>query len=160
MDWHRHRLRVPSPKTAHHDGHAERMIPLFPEIEETLREVFEQAEPGEVLVLPFVSRVAGSALRKPMEKAIRAAGLEVWPKMFHNLRASRQAELAAQHPGHVVSAWLGNTEKVAAEHYLSVRDEDFDKALAKVVRNPVRQVDTMPAKPIRAHHLKTPLSAT
>ena len=48
--------------------------------------------------------------------------------MFQNLRASRQTELANEYPSHVVTAWLGNTEKVASKHYLQVTDAHFDPA--------------------------------
>ena len=53
-----------------------------------------------------------------------------WGRLFHNLRGSLETELAQDHPVHVVAQWLGNTPKVAAAHYLQVRDSDFDRALA------------------------------
>jgi hypothetical protein len=34
-------------------------------------------------------------------------------------------------PAHVVSAWLGNTERIAAQHYLQVLDSHFQKATQK-----------------------------
>ena len=46
----------------------------------------------------------------------------------NNPHASRQTELAEEFPAHVVSSWLGNTERVAAEHYLQVLDSHFEKA--------------------------------
>ena len=66
--------------------------------------------------------------RSTMQKIIKRAGLKVWPKLFHNLRASRETELAAEHPIHVVCEWIGNSPRVASEHYLRVTDADFDKA--------------------------------
>lgn len=54
VDWDSRRLIVKSPKTEHHAGHAQRTIPLFAEIEEPLREVFEQAPEGSLNVLPFL----------------------------------------------------------------------------------------------------------
>ena len=142
VDWENRRLIVKSPKTEHHAGHAQRLIPLFAEIEEPLREVFEQAPDGSLYVLPFLRDRTGAALRKPLEKAITAAGLTAWPRLWHNLRASRQTELESHHPSHVVCSWLGNSEAVAQKHYLQVRDSDYDKALEKVVRNPVRAMTT------------------
>src|SRR5436190_2021364 len=56
------------------------------------------------------------------------AGLERWPRLFHNLRASRQTELSEDFPSHVVCAWLGNSEDIAREHYLKVTDAHFEKA--------------------------------
>jgi len=37
--------------------------------------------------------------------------------------------LMASHPIHVVTAWLGNTPKIALGHYLQTLDRDFEKAL-------------------------------
>ncbi len=54
--------------------------------------------------------------------------MKPWPKLFHNLRASRETELAATYPIHVVSHWIGNTATIAAKHYLTVREEDFERA--------------------------------
>jgi hypothetical protein len=57
---------------------------------------------------------------------IAKAGWEVWPRCFHNLRASLETDLTHGFPIHVVTAWLGNLPKVAADDYLSLRDTDFD----------------------------------
>ena len=128
VDWDRGRLRVPSPKTEHLEGRASRMIPLFPELRKPLLEVFEQAPEGSEYVITQY-RAKNSNLRTQFQRIIRRAGLEPWPKLFHNLRATRQTELAETMPGHVVCAWLGNTEDVAKAHYLQVTDAHFTKAL-------------------------------
>ena len=44
------------------------------------------------------------------------------------MRASRETELAGEYPLHVVTAWLGNTPRIALKHYLQVTDEDFRRA--------------------------------
>ena len=49
---------------------------------------------------------------------------------WHNLRASRETELTARFPLHVVAQWLGHTPKVATQHYLQVTDEHFALAVA------------------------------
>jgi hypothetical protein len=46
----------------------------------------------------------------------------------HNLRASRETELAAQHPIHVVCKWIGNSAANAQKHYLQVTEGDFHRA--------------------------------
>ena len=63
-----------------------------------------------------------------MRRIVRRAGLDPWPKLFQNLRSTRQTELAADHPAHVVCAWMGNSRDVAAEHYLQVTGQDFARA--------------------------------
>jgi len=55
------------------------------------------------------------------------AGVAQWPKLFVNLRASRETELMRTEPTHIVHAWLGNSKEVAEDHYLMVTDEDFDR---------------------------------
>ena len=65
------------------------------------------------------------------------AGLKSWPKLFQNLRSTRQTELAEQFPAHVVCAWMGNSEDVARDHYLQVTDAHFEAACS-ALRNPVQ----------------------
>src|SRR5947208_2503885 len=74
-----------------------------------------------------------------------SAASRLWSSC-RNLRLSRQTELSASFPLHIVYAWMGNTTAVAAEHYLEVLDEDFDRATqsgalsgAVVVHFPVQQ---------------------
>jgi hypothetical protein len=45
------------------------------------------------------------------------------------MRASRETELAAQYPQHVACAWIGNSPEVAQEHYLTVTEQDFTRAV-------------------------------
>src|SRR5262249_1910737 len=73
-------------------------------------------------------RDTNANLRTQLNRIIRKAGLAPWPKLFQNLRATRATELAADHPLHVVCAWIGNSTLVANKHYLQVTDADFDHA--------------------------------
>ncbi len=57
-----------------------------------------------------------------------ASATTTGPKIFHNLRATRQTELEEENPSHVVCAWLGNSEIVARKHYLQVTDAHFANA--------------------------------
>jgi integrase len=139
--WDLARIRVPSPKTEHYQGGAERWIPLFPELRPYLEDVFDQAQPGSVYVISKY-RDPKKNFRTRFLRIIRRAGLTPWPKPFHNLRASRETELAAEYPMHVVCAWIGNSALIAQKHYLKVRDEDFErgaKSGARAVQNPVQQ---------------------
>jgi hypothetical protein len=73
-------------------------------------------------------RATKTNLRRQLERIVKRAGLEPWPKLWHNLRASRQTELAERYPIHVVCAWIGNSRAVAQEHYLQVTDTHFANA--------------------------------
>jgi len=63
--------------------------------------------------------------------AVRRAGYEPWPKLFQNLRSTRETELAEQFPLHGVTAWIGNSERVAARHYLQLTDAHFRHAVGE-----------------------------
>jgi hypothetical protein len=55
---------------------------------------------------------------------------------------TRQTELSAEFPLHVVCYWLGNKQAVAAEQYLQVTEADFQrgaKSGAVAVQSPVQQ---------------------
>jgi integrase len=146
IDWAANRIVVQSPKTEHHAGKAYRVIPLFPELRPYLERAFEAAPDGAEFVVHarFRKGAMGPAgwlnsnLRTTCLKIIRRAGLQPWPRVFQNLRASRETELVEVYPVHVVTAWLGNTPKVAMRHYLMTTDEHFDAAVRgeeKVARN-------------------------
>jgi len=96
-------------------------------------EAFDEAEPGTEHV---ITRYRGSAtnLRTQLHRIIRRAGLEPWPKVFQNLRSTRETELAEQFPMHVVCAWIGNSQPVAAKHYLQLTDEHFHQGDRRPVR--------------------------
>jgi hypothetical protein len=84
--------------------------------------------------------------RTSFEKIVRRAGLTPWPRLFHNLRASRETELVGRFPIQTVTAWLGNTPSVAMKHYLMTTDGHFDAAVQgdeKAVQIPVQQPSEM-----------------
>lgn len=126
VDWARNRMTVRSPKTERHEGKASRVVPLFPELRKELEEAFE---PENVFVITKY-RDPKQNLRTQLLRIIDRAGQKPWPKLFHNLRATRQTELAQQFPAHVVSDWLGNSVAVGMEHYLRTLDIDFERAIS------------------------------
>jgi integrase len=126
VDFDRGRMNVRSPKGANF-GKGIRETPLFPEVRQTLEELYLEPDGGE-FVISTNDRSSQKNLRTVFEKILRKAGVDAWQRLFQNLRASRETELAQEHAIHLVTAWLGNTPKVAMEHNLQVRDEDFDKA--------------------------------
>jgi integrase len=142
VNWEKNRLCIHSPKTEHLENHAERWIPLFPELRPHLEAAFDAAPDGATYLIGDKYRDSNANLRTQLRRILRRAGIPSWPKLFHNLRASRETELAAKYPIHVVCAWIGNSEKIAAKHYLQVTDEDFErgaKSGAFGVQNAVQQ---------------------
>lgn len=127
VDWERNRITIHSPKTEAHEGGASRQVPLFSELRGPLNEVWKQAEPGTEFVITRC-RSTSVNLRTELQRIIRRAGLTPWPKLWQNLRATRQTELVQKYPIHLVCYWLGNSALVAKKHYLQIRDEDFAAA--------------------------------
>jgi len=140
------RMLIHSPKTEHHAGKATRMVPIFPELRPYLEDAQELAPVGAEFVL--------QSLRKPgaatgdwrsvnfgtmFGKIIKRAGLVAWPRAWHNLRSSCQTELTEMFPSHVVTAWLGNSERIAEKHYLQVLDTHFEKAVSADCMRPCMQ---------------------
>ena len=127
VDWASNRFRVRSPKTEHHQGKAERMVPLFPEIRTVLMQAFESAPDGAEFVVGRY-RGLGTNLGTHMRRIIERAGLDAWPKLFNNMRASRATELALEYPAAQCTAWMGHSQAIAEAHYHMVRDEDYERA--------------------------------
>jgi len=86
-----------------HPGKETRKIPLFPELREHLEASFD---PQAKYVVDERMRASaqgkdgwrGCNLRTQFERIIKKAGLTAWPRLFHNLRSSRQTELAEVFP--------------------------------------------------------------
>ena len=91
------------------------MIPLFPELRPYLEAMFDEADPGtEHIITRYRNRNAN--LRTHLLRIIKRTGVNCWPKLFHNLRASRQTELTARFPLHVVCGWIDNSAPIADKH--------------------------------------------
>ncbi len=131
IDWPHGRFLVHSPKTRH-QAKPSRWVPIFPE----LRPYLERARDSrskQIVNLPLDDR---KNLRTRLHGIIRRAGLTPWPRLFQNLRSTRETELARLHPLHLVTAWLGNTARVATAHYLQVTADDYLRA----AQNPSQHV--------------------
>jgi integrase len=127
VHWDAGRIVIHASKTEHHVGKGRREIPLFAELKPLLLEAFEQAPDGSTYVMGCLRDPAVN-LRTQFQRILERAGIEPWPKLFQNLRSSRQTELTERWPAHVVCAWMGNSEVVARDHYLQITDEHFVEA--------------------------------
>ena len=136
IDWTLKRIRVTVPKLSHLPNKATRVIPLFPELVEPLREAIA-ASPNEYVIGNY--RDHSNNFGTEFTRFVKAAGVEPWPKPFVNLRSSRETELAEVYPIHVVCQWIGNSPDVAVRHYLQLRPHHFDQATGEAARNPSRQ---------------------
>ncbi|MCH7726586.1 MAG: site-specific integrase [Planctomycetes bacterium] len=126
IDWENGRFTVTSPKTKK-QGKPWRVVPLFPELRQHLADAFEQAADGAEFVITRY-RDRNCNLRTQFNRILKRAGVTPWARLFQNLRASRETELANTFPLHVVTEWLGNTPAIAMKHYLQVTDAHYQQA--------------------------------
>ena len=146
VDFEHDRFTVHASKTEHHADSGIRTVPIFPELKPLLHDAFDKAETGDVYCITRYR--SGSNLSPQMRRIIKQSGLEPWPKIFQNLRSTRETELFKLTNGNVkaVCSWIGNTPAVAMQHYAQVTEADLQEAAKmavlndaeKVVHNPVQ----------------------
>ncbi len=91
-----------------------------------LEQAYDAAPEGSIKVLRNCN--GSKNYRKGLHQIILKAGLLPWTKLFNNLRSSRETELAKTYSLQAVTAWMGNTPKVALGHYLQVTDDEWQNA--------------------------------
>lgn len=128
VNWERGRITIPSPKTASR-GKGHRVIPIFPLLRPHLEAAWDAAEEGATHIFPPTMR-RSTNLRTQLVRIVNRAGVEEWPRIWHNLRASCESDLASAFPLATVTKWLGNTPSVALRHYVDPTDSAFDLAQA------------------------------
>lgn len=74
--------------------------------------------------------------RTQFGRILRRAGVQQWPKLFVNLRSSRETELNNEFPQHVGCKWLDNSPTVAMKHYLQITDAHFGAAVGHADSRP------------------------
>lgn len=126
--WAEGRFYVTSPKTERYEGKEGRMVPIFPQLKPYLEDCWELADDDAEFVI-VRHRHGSNNLRTCMQKIVKRAGLNQWPRLFQNMRSSRETELLGEgFQLQTVVAWLGNSPTVALKNYLQVREEDYEKA--------------------------------
>lgn len=118
IDWKKGKINLDSPKTGL------RTLPLFSELVPLLKAM---PRTGKLVFPNFHHNVN---LRTQFLKILEKAKIKPWPKIFQNLRSTRETELMEKFPPHVVCEWIGNTVSVATKHYLQVTDDHFKTALS------------------------------
>ena len=133
LDFADRKITIRSPKTRHLGSrHAVRSCPMFLELVPYLEELADVICPGinvpmSERVFPFVKN-GTTNLRTPIERMIRLAGMQQWPKLIQNLRSSRQTELLDSFPVKDVCDWFGNSPAIVAKHYAQSRSEFSERA--------------------------------
>ena len=66
-------------------------------------------------------------------RIVKMSGIGPIPRPFDNMRASRSTEIYVEFGAYLESEWIGHSSKVAHDHYLQVREEDFERASGRAV---------------------------
>ena len=124
VDWKKRSLTVRSPKTERHTGHEVRVVPIDRvNLREILAAHYAESS-GKGLVFPCLQRnYTGCYMR--LRRIVEQAGLERWPRLVQNLRASCAIDWAQSNPGKDTAEWAGHSLAVAMAHYLAASDKNF-----------------------------------
>ena len=136
IDFEKERFTVHASKTEHHADSGIRIVPMFPELKPLFQEAFDLAKDGAVYCIEQ-HRATEINLRTHLARIIKRAGLESWPKLFQNLRSTRETELFKMTGGNVkaVCQWIGNSPAVAMTHYAQVTESDMQEAAKMTLLN-------------------------
>ncbi|HML75422.1 MAG TPA: site-specific integrase [Anaerohalosphaeraceae bacterium] len=135
VDFEKNRFIVRSPKTAHHIGHEQRTVPMFPELRPLFQDAYDAAPEGSVYC---VNRYKGGKevnLRTQFERILEKSKIVCWKKPFQNCRSTRETELFKMTGGNVkaVCSWIGNSPEIAMKHYAQICEADMKQAAEKAV---------------------------
>jgi integrase len=131
VDWNKQTIRVHAPKTAHHRNHKWRTIPIFLELRPYLDAAWDKVPDGTDRYVIHDMRFTNQKLRIRMLRTIKDAGLTPWPRLWQNLRATRETELQDHFPMKCVTSWIGNSAAIAEKHYLQVTKDHIDRAVTE-----------------------------
>jgi len=131
INWeHPARFYVTSSKTQRYAGKEGRVVPLFQELHAELVKLFEsESSEGTEFVINRYRDPERSNLGTQFARIVKMAGIQPIPRPFDNMRASRSTEVYAEHGAFYESQWIGHSVRVARDHYLQVREEDFERAV-------------------------------
>jgi len=126
INWQAGVMHVHATKTEHHAHGGDREVPIFVELRPLLTEAFEQAKEGAVYVIERHRHYPNFGML--LTRLVKQAGLSPWPKIWHNLRATRCTELLREFPEHIVTRWCGHTKGIAEQSYWMTTAEDIARA--------------------------------
>jgi integrase len=118
INWAENRFLVHSPKTEHHEGHRERLVPLFPELRKELERHFtlDEVKDNEFVIQGLQNSTRWN-LHHPIKVIAKRAGLGTIMRPFDNMRMTRSNEVDREFGSVKESLWIGHSERVKKEHY-------------------------------------------
>lgn len=135
IDFDKSLIQVSDTKRAKTTGGV-RPVPLFAELREPLLEAIELLPPAADTpepdyLLPGLTAVGPEAMDQRLRRLARLHAVRLWVRPWQNLRATRESELIRLYGVQTASQWIGNSPRVALEHYAMASAGDWDKAVGK-----------------------------
>ena len=132
VNWEQSRFYVTSSKTERHKGKEGRLVPLFSELRIELERLFKTASTaGKEFVINRYRDPERTNLGTQFARIVEVARVQPILRPFDNMRASRSTEVYAEFGAFLESQWIGHSSKIAKDHYLQVREEDFERAAGR-----------------------------
>jgi integrase len=123
IQWDRNRLTVRAKAGKRTTKQNTRDVLMESELARILLDVHDQAG-DDARICPL----SGNNMNTRIEVSMKDAGLRLWAKPYHTLRANRARTWKLIYPEYVVDAWLGHSLAVSRKHYLSVPEDLYDAA--------------------------------
>lgn len=121
-------IKITDTKRSGHKGLGTRISPLWKEAEKELRTLYDESPEGQEYIFPGIK--TSSNLRTTMEKIILMAGLQLYPRIFHNLRKSCETEYDRRGvPQRTYCHWIGHSPTMAEKHYIIYDETDIEKGI-------------------------------
>ena len=142
VNWAENRFLVRSPKTEHHEGHRERIVPLFPELRAELDRLFfslDETDDNEFVIEQY--RRTSWNLGEPFQEISRRAGLGTILQPFRNMRRSRSNEVRRKWGDLKERLWIGHSERVMEKHYAVLSDDEFLEAAGTAMEGKISHAE-------------------
>ena len=129
IDLKERKMRVASKKTQRFAGKKMRIVPIC-DVLYTLLVAQWNGRSSDDEPVCKIGRLNGWH-KEVIDRAIKAAGLKLWPDRFQSLRASYDTDIRDHLPDYAADAITGHSGEVARKHYnQNVPDEVFSRAYA------------------------------
>ena len=115
-----------APKTEHHEGKGERAVPIFPELRPFLEEPSRPSPGGQVTSSPGAG--TRSELADPAVEDHAPGRPDPVDEALPEHAGDPGDGACRRVPGACCQAWIGNSERVAADHYLQVTEDHWRRA--------------------------------
>ena len=133
IKWDARMMIVPTPKTERDPEQTHKEVPIFTELRPYLEAMRDDPAADPVFVIPHPRNERGEItnLGQQFHRHLKRAGIKAWPKLFQNLRSTRQTEVAGIFDEALACHWLGNSPLVFRKHYLQVSPEVLARATGR-----------------------------